>query len=178
MLLSEIDLQAEVSAGRLRFEPKLARDRFQSASIDLSLHDEFWRSAVPAGEGIDTTIDIAAADPYQYREMEKTDILQLAPGDLVLGATAEAITMPQHLAGWIEGKSGRARHGLIIHCTAPHVAPGWGRQKPKRVTLEMVNHSELTLKLRAGTPIAQLLVERLTSPTQAPYSGSHAEKGA
>ena len=177
MLLSEVELRGEVDAGRLIFDPPLTRDRFQCASIDITLHNAFWRSGLPDAEGIDVTIDIARADPYNYLAQETTDDLELEPGEFVLGETAEAISIPEHLVAWIEGKSGRARHGIIVHCTAPHIAPGWGRQKPKRITLEIVNHSSHRLKLRAGTPIAQLLVARLTSPALHGYSGVHTTKG-
>ena len=178
MLLSELEIRAEVAAGRLVFNPTLPTDRFQSASVDLSLHNTFWRSSLPDGiDGIDITVDIDKADAYKYFTPEQTDVLELSPGEFVLGETAEAFSIPDHLVAWIEGKSGRARHGVIVHCTAPHIAPGWGRQKPKRVTLEIVNHSQTRLRLRAGIPIAQLLIGRLTSPTTSPYSGVHGAKG-
>ena len=39
-----------------------------------------------------------------------TDEVTLEPNDFILGETAEAIGLPQHLTGLIEGKSGRARY--------------------------------------------------------------------
>lgn len=178
MILSEVELRSEIENGRLRFEPELPPNRYQAASLDLTLHNKFWRSTLVEAEGIDTTVDIDIADPYSYLQEEEADSIDLKPAEFVLGETAEAFSMPDHLVGWIEGKSGKARHGIVVHCTAPHIAPGWGRQEPHRITLEIVNHSPTKLKLRAGIPIAQLLVGRLTSPPRNPYSGIHQQKGS
>lgn len=179
MLLSDIELRAELAEGRLQIEP-LDQRRIQQASIDLSLSNIFYRPALPAGAGIEVTVDPSApgAKAYDYLRHEQSDELLLTPGDFVLGETKEAIAIPRHLAGWIEGKSGLARHGLIVHCTAPHIGPGWGVTRPKSITLEIVNLGKANLKLRAGTAIAQLLVMRLGAPVSTGYSGRHAGLGS
>lgn len=102
----------------------------------------------------------------------------MEPDDFLIGETREAMTIPQHLAAWVEGKSGRARHGLIVHCTAPHIAPGWGTPKPKPITLELVNHGPAKLRLKANVAIAQLLVTRLGLPSGVLYAGRHGSLGS
>jgi hypothetical protein len=47
VLLSDVDLRREVEAGSLTFAPPLAPHVFQSASIDLSLHNV--RRQTPSG---------------------------------------------------------------------------------------------------------------------------------
>lgn len=178
MLLSDIELQAEIGAGRLRFTPALRAGAIQSASIDLALNNHFWKPELPGGPGIDVQVDIDEAQAYQYHEEEEADVIMMQPGDFLLGETAEGIGMPQHLAGWIEGKSGRARHGLLVHCTAPHIAPGWGTPNPRRITLELVNLGKAHLRLRAGIGIAQLLVTRVGLPSAVLYSGRHTQLGS
>ncbi|MBI2238990.1 MAG: dCTP deaminase [Actinobacteria bacterium] len=170
---AHLELKAEIEAGRLVFDPPLPKPAIQSASIDLSLHDVFWRPK-PAIEGI---IDIDRAQAYAYLDELRADSIELKPGDFVLGETREGVSLPQHLAGWIEGKSGRARHGIIVHCTAPHIAPGWGTPKPKRITLEFVNLGKAEIRLRTRIAIAQLLVTRLGSPSLVQYSGRHLDMG-
>lgn len=177
MLLSDIELRAEVQAERLGFSPTLPERAFQSASIDLSLNRVFWKPAVPSGPGINITVDVGQAEAYQYLQRVEADAIDLKPGDFILGETAEGVTMPQHLAGWIEGKSGRARHGLIVHCTAPHIAPGWGTPKPKPITLELANLGKVKIRLRSGIAIAQLLITRLGSPSLVQYAGRHLSRG-
>ena len=58
MLLSDIELRSEVAAGRLIFDPPLPAIAFQSASIDLGLHEVFWRPRVPRGEGLEFVVDV------------------------------------------------------------------------------------------------------------------------
>lgn len=178
MLLSDIELKSEVSAGRLVFQPALPERAFQSASIDLSLNRIFWRPNPPEDGGAADAVDIGEAEAYQYLERKEAAEIEMKPGDFLLGETAEGVSMPQHLAGWIEGKSGLARHGLIVHCTAPHIAPGWGTPDPKSITLELVNLGKVTVRLRAGIGIAQLLVMRLGSPSLTQYKGKHVSRGS
>ena len=175
MLLSDLEIAAEISTGRLKFDPAIDLQTI-GVSVDLTLHDHFWRPAMPSGEGIETTV-MPSADPYKYMAEESGESIVLAPGDFVLGETAQGISIPQHLCGLIEGKSGVARHGLIIHCTAPKIDPGWGTPRPKRVTLEIANLGKVSIKLVAGMPIAQLLLIRLGLPSSRGYSGIHASKG-
>ena len=61
------------------------------------------------------------------------------------------------LAARIEGKSSRARIGLLIHFTAPTVHPGFSGL----LTLEMINLGPARILLRPEMPIAQLIVEEV-----------------
>lgn len=180
MILSDAEILSEVRAGRLVFDPELSENdnRLQSASVDLHLRSVFWRPQDLSKPGIHVTVDVSEASAYDYFNREDADELQLQPGEFVLGKTHEAIGIPRHLAGWIEVKSGRARHGLIVHCTAPHIAPGWGTPKPRPITLELANLGKATLSLRARTPIAQLILMRLSSPSLSVYAGKHQALGS
>lgn len=177
MLLSDIELRAEIDAERLVFEPALPDRALQSASIDLSLNRFFWRPIPREQREPEEAVDIGQAEAYRYLEKIEADEIEMEPGDFLLGETAEGMTIPQHLAGWIEGKSGLARHGLIVHCTAPHIAPGWGTPRPKPITLEIVNLGKVTVRLHAGIGISQLLVMRLGSPSLTQYKGKHLARG-
>lgn len=68
MLLSDIELQAEIDANRLVFSPTLERGAIQSTSIDLALSRRFWRPNLPGGTGIETIVNIDEATAYQYFE--------------------------------------------------------------------------------------------------------------
>lgn len=187
MLLSDGELREAIEQKRLVFKPKIEQVAIQAASIDLTLNDVFWRPNLPEGEGIDIVVDAADAHAYSYTQQSKAKEILLGPGDFVLGETYEKIGLADDLGALIEGKSGRPRHGLIVHCTAPHIAPGWGfdppdetgkkKPNPRRVTLEIVNLGKATLKLRARTPIAQLLVIPTGARASAPYAGKHATAG-
>ncbi len=80
----------------------------------------------------------------------------------VLGITRETVELPINedtppLAARIEGKSSRARCGLLVHFTAPTVHPGWSGP----LTLEMINLGAASILLRPGMPTAQLIVEEV-----------------
>lgn len=186
-MLSDGELRDAIERGRIAVEP-LEASAIQTASIDLTLHRAFWLPEVPSGPGIEITVDVGTARAYDYLRQIDADEIVLDPGDFVLGETAEGVSLADDLCGLIEGKSGRARRGLIVHCTAPHVAPGWGMDppatpdgakapNPKRITLEIANLGKVPLKLRAGTGIAQLMVVQTGRAAEGPYSGQHRSEG-
>src|SRR5439155_26160938 len=77
------------------------------------------------------------------------------PGQLVLGATLEYLSLPKTVAASVEGRSSWGRLGLII-ATACSVAPGF----KGCITLELVNDGEVPLVLYPGVRIAQLIFHR------------------
>ncbi|HEY0345591.1 MAG TPA: dCTP deaminase, partial [Solirubrobacteraceae bacterium] len=95
------------------------------------------------------------------------------PGEFVLGATEEHVTLPDDIVARIEGKSSLGRLGLIVHATAGFVDPGW----KGTLTLEITNLTRVPIKLWAGKPIAQLSFMTLDAPALRPYGhpdlGSH-----
>jgi deoxycytidine triphosphate deaminase len=188
MLLSDVEIETAIEIGRLAFDPELQPGAIQAASIDLYLHNTFWKPNPSQGVGIEVTVDPGAARFYDYAEKVELQEIIIKPHDFILGETAEGVSLADDLCGLIEGKSGRARHGLIVHCTAPHIAPGWGmapplvpdgpkQPNPKRITLEIVNLGNVNLRLRAGTAIAQLMLMPTGQPAQAGYAGKHAKEG-
>lgn len=162
MLLSDRDIRAEVAAGRLRLEP-WEPELVQPASIDVRLDRYFrvfnnWRYACidPAVQQDDLTrlIEPAGDEPFI-----------LHPGEFVLASTVEAVTLPDDLAGRLEGKSSLGRLGLITHSTAGFIDPGFAGH----ITLELSNLANLPIKLYPEMAIGQLCLFRLSSPAEHPY---------
>ena len=92
----------------------------------------------------------------------------LHPGEFVLGATLECCTLPDDLAGRLEGKSSLGRLGLLTHSTAGFIDPGFSGH----ITLELSNVANLPITLWPGMKIGQLCLLRLTSPAEHPYGSS------
>lgn len=161
MLLSDQDLRGELNAGGLAVNP-LNLDLVQPASIDVRLGRLFRvfnnhtathiDPAVPVG-GL-TTLIRAGADGFP-----------LHPGEFVLGATVERVTIGAHLAGRLEGKSSLGRLGLVVHATAGFIDPGFDGH----ITLELSSVATLPIRLHVGMKIGQLCVMRLSSPAASPY---------
>ena len=70
----------------------------------------------------------------------------LHPGEFVLGSTLERCTLPDDLAGRLEGKSSLGRLGLLTHSTAGFIDPGFSGH----ITLELSNVANLPITLWPG----------------------------
>jgi dCTP deaminase len=84
------------------------------------------------------------------------------PGGFVLWQTKEQIGTPEKdadLICFIEGKSTRARTGLLIHMTAPTIHAGWSGH----VTLEIGNLGPFHIVLEENDVIAQITVAQVSS---------------
>jgi dCTP deaminase len=86
----------------------------------------------------------------------------------VLASTYEVVTLPDDIAGRLEGKSSLGRLGLLTHSTAGFIDPGFSGH----VTLELSNVATLPIKLWPGMKIGQLCLFRLSSPAEHPYGSS------
>ncbi|MQA11108.1 MAG: dCTP deaminase [Pseudonocardiaceae bacterium] len=167
MLLSDRDLNKELDSGRLVLEP-FDPAMLQPSSIDVRL-DRFFRV-------FDNT-KYTHIDPSQQQDeltslVEQTDEdpFVLHPGEFVLGSTFEGVTLPDDLAGRLEGKSSLGRLGLLTHSTAGFIDPGFSGH----ITLELSNVANLPITLWPGMKIGQLCLFRLTSSAEHPYGSSRA----
>jgi dCTP deaminase len=168
--LSDLEIWAELNAGRLRIEPR-DPERIKYHTIDLRLGPEiFVFPEVVAGVTIEPElVDILA---YIEKDAKKIVLSEDQPfpmprGVLVIGKTLEKVTLPDYLAARVEGKSSFARLGLQTHMTAPTIHPGFTNM----ITLELLNNGPYQLALKPGMDIAQLIIERLGSPSIRTYSG-------
>ena len=98
--------------------------------------------------------------------------LVLWPGRFVLASTIEQFIMPDDLLGVVHDKSSWARLGLACQNTV--IEPGWRGF----LTLELTMHAWRFLRLKAGSPIAQIVFHRLEEATEAPYRGKYQDQRA
>lgn len=170
MLLSDIDIRAQVAAGRVQLDPWDAA-MVQPASVDVRLDRYFRIFENHRYDAIDP-----AADQSELTRMVSPaggESFILHPGEFVLGATYEYVTLPDDIAARLEGKSSLGRLGLLTHSTAGFIDPGFSGH----VTLELSNMATLPIKLYPGMKIGQLCFFKLSSPAEHPYgsasTGSH-----
>ena len=104
-------------------------------------------------------------DLTQLIETSPDEAFILHPGEFVLGATFEQVSLPDDVAARLEGKSSLGRLGLLTHSTAGFIDPGFSGH----VTLELSNVATLPIKLWPGMKIGQLCFFRLSSPAENPY---------
>ena len=165
MLLSDRDIRAEIATGRVAVEP-FAESMVQPSSVDVRL-DCFFRVFENHKYSV---IDPSIEQSELTREVivEPNEHFILHPGEFVLASTYEIITLPDDIAGRLEGKSSLGRLGLLTHSTAGFIDPGFSGH----ITLELSNVANLPVKLFPGMKIGQLCLIKLSSPAEHPYGSA------
>ena len=165
MLLSDRDIRSQVEAGRVKVEP-FTVEMIQPSSIDVRL-DRFFRVFENHKYSvIDPSIE--QSDLTREVEVAADEHFILHPGEFVLASTYEVITLPDDIAGRLEGKSSLGRLGLLTHSTAGFIDPGFSGH----ITLELSNVANLPVKLFPGMKIGQLCLIKLSSPAEHPYGSA------
>ena len=174
MILSNCEIHKALDSKKLVISPEpLPRQLsidvphcpYNTHSVDLKLHHEI---SVP-GEGafmIDFTQPGSIPDLLSKHSkkftLSKDQPYRLQRGQFILARTLEKIELSTshgqpYLAARIEGKSSRARCGLLVHFTAPTVHPGFCGS----LTLEIINLGPAAISLVPEMYIAQLIVEEV-----------------
>ena len=165
MVLSDGSIRAEIDAGRIVIEPFDA-GLVQPSSIDVRVDRRFrvfhnarypYIDVKQQQEALTELVEISGDEPFI-----------LHPGEFVLGATLERITLPDDLVARLEGKSSLGRLGLLIHSTAGFIDPGFDGH----VTLELSNVANLPITIYRGMKIGQISFMQMTEPASAPYGSS------
>ena len=165
MLLSDGDLRKEIANERLVLDP-WDPAMLQPSSIDVRL-DRYFR--------VFQNSRYTHIDPSQQQDELTTPVepadgepFVLHPSEFVLGSTFESVSLPDDLAGRLEGKSSLGRLGLLTHSTAGFIDPGF----TGHITLELSNVANLPITLWPGMKIGQLCLFRLSSPAERPYGSA------
>jgi dCTP deaminase len=139
-------------------QPNLAKlESSGSASVDLRLGTWFVTLRQSRTPSLDVT-NKAGDVPGESRLTRRYyvpfgQVFYLHPHHFVLGVTLEWIRLPKNIAGYVVGKSGWGRRGLII-ATAVGVHPGFAGC----LTLELTNVGEIPIAIRPGLQICQLFL--------------------
>ena len=165
MLLSDRDIKEQIATNRVAIKP-FDPAMVQPSSVDVRL-DRFFRVFENHKY---SEIDPSVEQPELTRELEvaSNEHFILHPGEFVLASTYEVITLPDDIAGRLEGKSSLGRLGLLTHSTAGFIDPGFSGH----ITLELSNVANLPVKLFPGMKIGQLCLIKLSSPAEHPYGSA------
>jgi len=170
VLLSDRDLRKELESGRLGLDP-FDEAMLQPSSIDVRLDRYFRVFNNTKYTHIDPSLQ--QDDLTSLVEADGDEPVVLHPGEFVLGSTFEGVSLPDDLAGRLEGKSSLGRLGLLTHSTAGFIDPGF----TGHITLELSNVANLPITLWPGMKIGQLCLFRLSSPAESPYGTARAARG-
>jgi dCTP deaminase len=167
MILSDRDLKRALKSGRIKIRPSLdLKTQLGSCSIDLRLGKTFrifehskFPYLNPADKDysneITRTVKVTGKEPF---------IMQ--PGDFVIAATLETVSIASDLIGRLEGRSSLGRLGIIVHSTASVFDPGWNAPP----VLELGNLGRMAVALYPGMRVCAMTFEELSSPADIPYS--------
>jgi deoxycytidine triphosphate deaminase len=143
VLLSDRDIKAEVESGRVKLDP-YTPELIQPASIDVRM-DRFFRvfenhrypHIDPAEEQPELTrlVEPAGAEPFV-----------LHPGEFVLASTYEVVSLPDDIAGRLEGKA--------LAADTPVPTPGgWRCMGELAVGDQVFDESGRPTTIVAATPV-------------------------
>ncbi|HEV8141341.1 MAG TPA: dCTP deaminase [Methylomirabilota bacterium] len=176
MILSNRGIQKALDEGRLVIEPEpLPREPvvggpacpYDTTAVDLRLGR--YISVPRTNEPFTFDPRKPGTAKFMSDHSDEIDLTRpggftLDPNIFVLGVTLEKVGLPLFetrppLAARIEGKSSRARMGLLVHFTAPTVHAGWSGP----LALEMIVLGPASITLWYEQPICQLIIEECES---------------
>ena len=165
MILSDRSLREQLEAGRIVIDP-LGEGAIQPSSVDLRV-DRYFRVFRNHTQRV---IDV------KENQEELTELIEviedqafiLHPGEFVLGATLERVSVPDDLVARLDGKSSLGRLGLLTHATAGFIDAGFNGH----ITLELSNVATLPITIYPGMKVGQISFVRMTTPADQPYGTS------
>lgn len=200
MYLSDRDLAWSIETGKLIVDPR--PEKIDASSIDLHLDRiedaQVWDMGEYCAHQKSTGVhrpelrigSYNLADfsrrylrdpppydksPSQFVGIRGSEIV-IKPGGFLLWQTRETVGTPDtnaDLICFVDGKSTKARAGIVVHLTAPTIHTSWRG----KITLEIANLGPFDIVLEAGDCIAQIIVARVTSPPHRGVMGTSATYG-
>ena len=165
-------LIAHIKEGLIKIDPlpENWEERIDPVSIDFRLGNKL-KIFMPNGSN---TIDTRYSDSVDIEgmmetlELKKGQPFVLTQGEFIIANTLETLVLPNNIVGRLEGKSSRARLGVLVHSTAARFDPGWNGKPVLEFGSLLPNKRTL---LYYGCPICAFSFERLSYPVDKPYEG-------
>lgn len=158
MILSDIEIIAELSKRELVVHPILSVSQIQGCKIDVRLSNTFYLirhtqkshydPMSPAQEEVRERFVV----PYRQNEG-----FTIQPGEFATAPLLESVRIPLYLKGTLDGRSSLGRLGLGVHVTAGTVDPGFSGQ----LTCELANLGKIPVKLYPLQRIGSIILEKL-----------------
>ncbi len=160
-MFSSTDIKQALDSGELKVSP-LFIGAVRPGGIRLHLGE----TIIKPKPGIIVDIKHNILPEYETFTIDEEKGYDLLPGEFVLSATYEKVTVGNSLGFLIEGRSTLARLGLTIVQTAMLVYPG---HTDRAITLELANHGPNTIRLYPLMKIARAAIFEMKSPAEEAY---------
>ncbi len=175
MILSDQSIKDKITSGEIKLIPwenqviEKLMENIVCASMDLELWNEFRFFKEVPGHVLNP-FDDDSKDITEAMRVEDGEDLIIQPWAFLLAATKERFGIPDNLVARVEGRSSLWRLGLIIHVTAWFIDPGFGRDAPSTITLEISNINHVPIIIRPWMRICQLAFDEMDQPSAMPYN--------
>jgi len=161
LILGDKDIRILLKAGELVVEP-LDDEVVRENGLDLRLGSGYC-----AFKDTDKVLDPKApGSPEEFYECREGESFVIEPHRHYLLHTLEYVKLPPYLAGLVNLRSTWARTGIYIPSTV--VDAGFEGQ----LTIEVIG-SEFPVRLYAGERFLHLVLVKLETPSERPYSGEY-----
>lgn len=168
-MLSNQDIQRAMDAGELVITP-FDQDMLRGTGVTLHLGYDLLKPL--PGKVVDVKNKIVP--DFKELKISLEAPYHLEPGEFLLAATFESVTVGSSLGFLIEGRSTLARVGLTIVQTAMLVYPGHSNRP---ITLELANHGPNTILLYPKMKIARVVLMQLKTPATVVYDAKGKYRG-
>lgn len=169
-ILARDEILKLIKQGKIKIKP-FKKSQVGAGSIDLHLGNAFR-----VFKKIHGTFHVK--DDVDHKEITKSvkvkngSYFLIMPGEMVHGVSKETISLPDNVAGFIEGRSRFARVGLLTHLSSGYIHPG----TTNKTVLEIANLSPIPLAIYPGTRVCQIVLEEVKG--KASYRGKfHKQTG-
>ena len=164
MKLSGDTIKEMLSKGQLIRNGESLLGQVGPNSIDVKLGRGFKRLRPPRSGVIDFS------EQQEYEDIPENDdgSIVLPSHGFALGTTEEYVCLPANISARIDGRSSRARLGLVVQ-TAGTINAGM----QGNITLELTNLCDYPIRLHPGESVAQIEFEYLDAPASKPYEGAY-----
>lgn len=167
MVLSDRDIKNALANKDIIINPSIDfATQLGSCSIDLRLGNIFRVFEHSKHTYIDPSKKDYSNEITREITVKDGEPFIMQPGDFVLAATYEKITIAPTLLGRLEGRSSLARLGIVVHSTASVFEPGWDGN----AVLELGNLGRMAVALTCGMRICAMTFEQLSSAAEVPYN--------
>ena len=177
-VLSDRAIRRRIEKGQL-FETPLRENQFQPNSVDLTLATS-WQSIIPNDEingepciNPEKPVKYLNGDMKPYRILGSDTYLfggkpvyRLAPGEFILFASQEVLTIPNGIVAFVQGRSSIARIGVQTE-QAGLIDAGFNGT----ITFEVYNETPHPIFLIKGMRVAQVYFYKAMSSEQLYGSG-------
>lgn len=153
MFLSRQQIQDAMASGRIvidHYEP----DCLKTSSYVLRLSNMINVLVAPPDEQPIDVLDLTQV--RQLVRREKRDNLVLHPGEFILAASLEQLSLDKSMGAFVLPLSHISRLGIGFLGSC-YIRPGFSVEEPTPVVFEFCNQGCLTLRLHPGMPLCHIL---------------------